>query len=165
MTQEIELARLLMADNSNLVLTNQNIYQRTNRGWIGRATVIIPRAAITSVKLEWRRSLGLLNFGLVLLIVSVPLQFLELPFSVPYYVAPAVAVLGVAVLLLSIVKSKVIQVMAPSAAIGGAPRNYDDAQKFCSLILSAKNDPPPSAVGNEKTAANKRDAVDSQWHL
>ena len=125
----------------------------------------LPRAAITTVRLEWRRSLGLLNFGLVLLIVSAPLQFLELPFSVPYYVAPALAVLGVALLLLSIVKSKVIQVMAPSAAIGGAPRNYDDAQKFCSLILSAKNDPPPSGVGNEKTAANKRDAVDSQWHL
>ena len=165
MTQEIELARLVMADSSNLVLTNQNVYQRTNRGWIGQTTVIIPRAAITSVKLEWRRSLGLLNFGLVLLIVSVPLQFLELPFSVPYYVAPALAVLGVALMLLSIVKSKVIQIMAPSAAIGGRPRNYDDAQSFCSLILSPKNEPPPSSVGNEKTAANKRNPVDSQWHL
>jgi hypothetical protein len=165
MMQEIELARLLMADSSNLVLTNQHVYQRTNRGWIGQTNVIIPRAAITTVKLEWRRSLALLNFGLVLLMVSVPLQFLELPFSVPYYVAPALAVLGVALILLSIVKSKVIQVMAPSAAIGGTPRNYDDAQRFCSLILSAINEQPPSGAGNEKTAANKRDAVNSQWHL
>jgi hypothetical protein len=137
MTQEIELARLSMADSSNLVLTNQNVYHRTNRGWIGQRNVIIPRATITTVKLEWRRSLGLLNFGLVLLMVSVPLQFLELPFFLPSYVAPTLAGLGVVLMLLSIVKSKVIQIMAPSAAIGGTPRNYDDAQRFCSLVLSA----------------------------
>ena len=165
MAQEIELARLSMADSSNLVLTNQNIYQRTNRGWIGRTNVMIPRAAITTVRLEWRRSLGLLNFGLVLLIVSAPLQFLELPFSLPFYVAPTLAVLGVALMLLSIVKSKVIQIMAPSAAIGGTPRNYDDAQRFCSLILSAMNEQAPPGVDNEKTAAAKRDAVDSRWHF
>ena len=56
-----ELGWLRLTDKSNLVLTSLHVLQHQDRGIFGESQAIIPRKAITSVRLSWR-SRGL-NFS------------------------------------------------------------------------------------------------------
>ena len=49
-----------LTDKSDLVLTTLHVLQHQDRGIFGESHAIIPREAITSVRLSWRRSRGLI---------------------------------------------------------------------------------------------------------
>jgi hypothetical protein len=165
MAAEPELARLSMADGSDLVLTDRHLWRRDDRGWRGEGHVIIPRDAITSVSIEWHRNLGFIIGGAIVVLISLTLQFAPLPFSPPFPLVIAIAVLGVAIMLLSLIKSHTLQITAANASIEGAVSDYDAAQKFFHALLhGAMETAPPDE--NEKSEFSAEDRPDdSNWHL
>jgi hypothetical protein len=165
MAQDVELARLAMTDRSHIILTNHHVSRRKNSGWRGKNGVIIPREAITSVSLEWHRNLGFIIAGALVLLVSLAPQVFTLPFSLPVFVQPTVAAVGVAITLLSLIKSKTIQIASPTAAIEGEPDDYEDAEKFCDLLLTGTKERPPAGKNDEMEVPNKHPPVDSKWQL
>lgn len=64
-----ELGWLRLTDKSDLVLTSLHVLQNQDRGIFGESHAIIPRKAITSVRLSWRRSRGLIFLGTILLVI------------------------------------------------------------------------------------------------
>jgi len=64
-----ELGWLRLTDKSDLVLTTLHVLQHQDRGIFGESHAIIPREAITSVRLSWRRSRGLIIMGTILLVI------------------------------------------------------------------------------------------------
>jgi hypothetical protein len=69
MTEEMEVGWLRLSDESDLVLTNLHVFQRHDRGIFGESQVVIPRKAITSVLISWRRSRGLVVLGTILVLI------------------------------------------------------------------------------------------------
>jgi hypothetical protein len=69
-----ELGWLRLTDKSDLVLTTLHVLQHQDRGMFGESHAIIPRKAITSVRLSWRRSQGLVVLGTILLVIYVILM-------------------------------------------------------------------------------------------
>jgi hypothetical protein len=74
MKERDELGWLRLTDKSDLVLTTLHVLQHRDRGIFGKSHVIIPRKAITSVRLSWRRSRGLVVLGTILLVIYVILM-------------------------------------------------------------------------------------------
>jgi hypothetical protein len=62
-------------------------------------------------------------------------------------------------------KPSEVLIMAPTASIGGTPKNHDDVRKFCDLLLSVMEGHAEASKLEEKTAANKRDASEAEWRL
>lgn len=165
MAQDVEVARLAMTDRSDVVLTTHHVSRRKDSGWRGENSVIIPREAITSVSLEWHRNLGFIIAGAIVLLISLAPQVFTLPFSLPVFVQPTVAAVGVAIMLLSLIRSKSIQIAGPTAAIEGEPDDYEDAEKFCDLLLTGTKERPPGGKNNELEVRSKHEATDSKWQL
>jgi hypothetical protein len=163
--EELELERLTMADGSSVVLTTGHVYQHKNSGWRGDSKVIIPRQAVTSVRIEWRRRLGFVFVGAILLAVSAALYVFNFKLSLPVLVAPALAVLGLLIMLISCIRSNTLQITAPGATLGGQPTNYDAARMFCVLLLSAANEPGPARETDEKATTEKPDPLEPKWEL
>jgi len=69
MNEGIELGWLRLTDKSDLVLTTLHVLQHQDRGIFGENHAIIPRKAITTVRISWRRSRGLLVVGTILLVI------------------------------------------------------------------------------------------------
>src|SRR5512144_1106783 len=69
-----ELGWLRLTDKSDLVLTSLHVLQHQDRGIFGESHAIIPRKAITSVRLSWRRRQGLVVLATMLLVVYVILM-------------------------------------------------------------------------------------------
>src|SRR5438067_9620694 len=69
MNEGIELGWLRLTDKSDLVLTTLHVLQHQDRGIFGESHAIIPRKAITTVRISWRRSRGLLVVGTILLVI------------------------------------------------------------------------------------------------
>ncbi|HEU4340963.1 MAG TPA: hypothetical protein VFU31_05280 [Candidatus Binatia bacterium] len=164
MTQGVELARLAMTDRSDIVLTSHHVSRRKDSGWRGEDNVIIPREAITSVSLEWHRNVGFIVAGAIVLLISLVPQVFTLPFELPLFVQPTVAAVGVAIMLLSLIKSKSLQIAGPTAAIEGEPDDYEEAEQFCDLLTRTK-EPPPAGKNNDIEVASGDEAIDSKWHL
>lgn len=200
MDDEIELARLRLADKSDLVLTKLHVCQHREGGIFGENRSMIPREAIAGVKLDWRRSRGLLVLGTVLLAVWLvfllgsvaidfgmpaglqphtlsgagsstddPLRsyarefFSSFPASVVQY---ALLLGGIGVFLLFwFYKRNAIQIMTAGASIGGIPKSYDEARKFCDLLFSDSGERPTVTKGAAKGAASPVKAVEPEWRL
>jgi len=165
MAEGIELGRLTMADNSYVILTKHHVYLHKDSGWRGDAIVIIPREAITSVRIEWRRHSGFLLAGAIVLATAVALQIFSFPLSLPFFAIPGLAVMGLGVMLASWTRSKIIQIMAATAAIEGQPSSYDDAQKFCRLFVAPANQHPLVGENDEKSTAKKQVSQEARWEL
>ncbi len=165
MAEDVELGRLSMADNSEIVLTTHHVYQRKDRGWRGEARTSIPRGAITSIKLEWHRNLSFIAGGVIALAIAAALYFFTLPFTVPEFVAPVAAIFGVALALLCLIRSKSMHITASTITIGGEPDDYEKAQRFCDLLLGDVRELPASPKTNEVATPPKDETQDSKWQL
>jgi hypothetical protein len=62
-------------------------------------------------------------------------------------------------------KRNEIEIMAPTATIGGIPRSYEEADKFCALLVSELEDQPRATNKSESEAASSPKAADHDWRL
>ena len=170
-----ELGWLRLTDKSDLVLTTLHVLQHQDRGIFGESHAIIPREAITSVRLSWRRSRGLIILGTILLVICMVLTIgliIEGRAWVDALTLSPVAMSfiqygslsgGLAVYVLFwFTKRNEIQIMAPTATLGGIPRSYEEADKFCALMVSEFED-QPRATNNSKSEVPRMKAA--EWRL
>jgi hypothetical protein len=166
MKEEIELGWLALADGSRLILTSFYVLHHQDKGAFGDHHEMLPLRGITTLRLSWRRSRALLALGVLLLVIFVLLLASTLT------VAPgeqslaqrllnlsartlfAVQYGALAGALLSFVgfwfyKLNDLQIMASTGSVGGTPRSYEDAQNFCSLVIS-------ELTGNSAPALERR---------
>ena len=173
-----ELGWLRLSDKSDLVLTSLHVLQHQDRGIFGESNAIIPRKAITSVRLSWRRSQGLVVLGTILLAIYVifmigsiiagpaweqALTMSSLAMSFIQYGSLSGGI-GVYVLFW-FAKRNEIEIMAPTTTIGGIPRSYEEADKFCALLVSELEDQPRATNKSESEAASSPKAADHDWRL
>ena len=170
-----ELGWLRLTDKSDLVLTTLHVLQHQDRGIFGESHAIIPREAITSVRLSWRRSRGLIFLGTILLVICMVLTIgliiegrawvdaLTLSPLAMSFIQYGSLSGGLAVYVLFwFTKRNEIQIMAPTATLGGIPRSYEEADKFCALLVSEFED-QPRATNNSKSEAPRMKAA--EWRL
>lgn len=147
--KEIERARLTMADESQLILTDLHVYEHKKDGFSGGSKVVLSRKAITDVRIAWERSQAAIGFsiffGLVWLFFSIGYvafgnsQFLEGLFSsrLGFLIRNgSLVVVVIALLVYFFSKSSQIQIHTPTAKVGGIAKDYQQAQNFCDLLLS-----------------------------
>lgn len=182
MNERIELGWLRLADKSDLVLTTLHVLQHRDRGIFGESHAIIPRRAITTVRISWQRSRGLLVVGaallfawLILLLGSIiagtvgisswgqGLNLSSAAVSTIEYGA-LLGAIGIFALFW-FCKRNEIEIMAPTTTLGGTSRSYEEAEKFCSLVVSELNDQlgTAKASGNEEESSPK--VADHEWRL
>jgi hypothetical protein len=173
-----ELGWLRLTDKSDLVLTSLHVLQHQDRGIFGESHAIIPRKAITSVRLSWRRSQGLIFLGTILLVIYVSLmigsmiagpaweQALTLSSLAMSFIQYGSLLGGIGVFVLFwFAKRNEIQIMAPMATLGGRPRSYEEADKFCALLVSELEDQPRATKKSESEAVSRPKAADHDWRL
>ena len=173
-----ELGWLRLIDKSDLVLTSLHVLQHQDRGIFGESHAIIPRKAITSVRLSWRRRQGLVVLATMLLVVYVILMIgsiiagpaLEEALTVSFVAISLIQYgsllggIGVCVLFW-FDKRNEIQIMAPTTTLGGKPRSYEEADKFCALLVSELEDQPRANNKSENKAPGEPKAADHDWRL
>lgn len=151
MNQEIELRRLRVLDDnravSDLVLTNFGVNQRQDRGILGYRETMIPHGAVTTVRIEWKRSQWLLVLGLFLSVLGALSVLMDVRPLIQVLLGGAERLMWIQyglflggigmVLLFWFRKSRNIEIMAPAATIGGRLENYDDGVKFSNRVLSS----------------------------
>jgi hypothetical protein len=168
-----ELAWLRLTDKSDLVLTSLYVLQHQDRGIFGESHAIIPRKAITGVRLSWRRSRGLIFLGTILVVICMiltigliiegrawveALTFSPLAISFIQYGSLSG---GLAVYVLFwFTKRNEIKIMAPTATLGGIPRSYEEADKFCALLVSELEDQPKATNKSESKPAIRMKTAD-----
>ena len=173
-----ELGWLRLTDKSDLVLTTLHVLQHQDRGMFGESHAIIPRKAITSVRLSWRRSQGLVVLGTILLVIYVILmigsiiagpaleQALTMSSLAMSFIQYGSLLGGIGVYVLFwFAKRNEIEIMAPTATIGGIPRSYEEADKFCALLVSELEDQLRATNKSESEAASSPKAADHDWRL
>jgi hypothetical protein len=62
-------------------------------------------------------------------------------------------------------KRNEIQIMASTATVGGIPRSYEEADKFCALLVSELEDRRMATNDSESEAATRMKAADHEWRL
>jgi hypothetical protein len=183
MNEENELGWLALTDKSRLVLTSLYVFQHHDRGMFGDSHEILPLTAITTLRLSWRRSGALVLLGSILVVVFLVLMtssFVAAPGQQPFaekllnLSATAVFVVQYAALLAAVgifvafwfYKRHEVQIMASTGSVGGAPRSYEEARKFCSLVITALTDRPAAAasIDKDEPATPPKD-VDRDWKL
>jgi hypothetical protein len=173
-----ELGWLRLTDKSDLVLTTLHVLQHQDRGIFGESHAIIPREAITSVRLSWRRSRGLLVLGTILLVISMILtigliiegrawvEALTLSPLAMSFIQYGSLLGGIAVYVLFwFTKRNQIQIMAPTATLGGIPRSYEEADKFCALLVSELEDQSGATNKSKSEVPSRPKAADHEWRL
>jgi len=173
-----ELGWLRLTDKSDLVLTSLHVLQHQDRGIFGESHAIIPRKAITSVRLSWRRSRGLIFLGTILLVICMILtiglivegrawvEALTLSSLAMSFIQYGSLSGGIGIYILFwFAKRNEIEIMAPTTTIGGIPRSYEEADKFCALLVSELEDQPRATNKSESEAASSPKAADHDWRL
>ena len=145
-----ELGWLRLSDKSDLVLTSLHVLQHQDRGIFGESNAIIPRKAITSVRLSWRRSRWLIFLGTILLVICMILTI-------------GLIIEGRA--WVEALRLNEIQIMASTATLGGMPRSYEEADKFCALLVSELEDQPSATNKGENGAPSRPKESDHEWRL
>jgi hypothetical protein len=182
MNDESELAWLNLTDKTRLVLTSLYVFRHQDGGIFGASHEIVPLRAITTIRLSWRRSRGLIVLGAVALLAFLSLlisamtaaagerpfveQLLNLSASTVSFIEYGALVAAVALFVLFwLCKSHEVQIMAPNGSVGGTPRSYEEARKFCSLVISelTNHRPAPTSVESEPAVAAQPD--DRDWRL
>ena len=181
MNEEIELGWLTLTDKSQLVVTTLHVFQHIDRGMFGESQTIIPRSAITSVRVGWKRSRWLVVLGTILVLTylvltissmlasraGVPLvnEVLNLSSSIVSSIQYGALLAGTGLLALFwFDKQTEIHIMAPTAAVGGLAKSYEQAQKFCSLFVAPLSEQPISKKSETVTPTHPK-AADRDWQL
>jgi hypothetical protein len=173
-----ELGWLKLTDKSDLVLTSLYVLQHQDRGIFGESHAIIPRKAITSVRLSWQRSRGLIFLGTILLVTCMILtigliiegrawvEALTLSPLAMSFIQYGLLAGGIAAYVLFwFTNQNEIQIMAPTTTLGGIPRSYEEADKFCALLVSELEDEPKPRNKSEREAPSRPKAADHEWLL
>ena len=178
MKERTELGWLRLTDKSDLVLTTLHVLQHQDKGIFGESHAIIPRKAITSIRLSWRRSRALIFLGTILLLICAIftigliiegrawIEALTLsPFAMSF-IQYGSLLGGLAVYILFwFTKRNEIQIITPTATIGGIPRRYEEADKFCALLVSEFEDQPMATDKIETQAPIMSKTADHEWRL
>jgi hypothetical protein len=182
MNDDIELGWLRLTDKRQLVLTTHHVFQQQDYGIFGENRTVIPRRAITTVRLGWQRSRWTMLFGFIFLVSSLALiisnqinQPNGLPFGTGRFVAApstvslvqyGLLIVGLALLALFwFHKRSEIQIVASTGSIGGTPLRYDDAEEFCLLLVGASREPGTTAPVAEPEAESSPKQPDRDWRL
>ena len=182
MNDERELGWLRLTDKSQLVLTTGHVFQHQDYGIFGENRAIIPRRAITTVRLSWQRSRGALLFGLILFLSSLALivanqmnQPEGISFNTRLFVISSstlsliqygLLIAGLALIALFwFHKKNEIQILGSAGSIGGTPIHYEDAEEFCLLLMGARKEPSPAAAIVEPEPENSPKTADPDWRL
>ena len=178
MKEGSELGWLKLSDKSDLVLTSLHVLQHQDRGIFGESHAIIPRKAITSVRLSWRRSRWLIFLGTILLVICMILtigliiegrawiEALRLSSLAVSFIQYGSLSGGIGVYVLFwFAKRNEIQIMAPTATLGGMPRSYEEADKFCALLVSELEDQTSATDKGENGAPSRPKESDHAWRL
>jgi hypothetical protein len=145
MNDETELRRLAMADSAALILTDLHVYQYRNAGFSGESKVVVPRSAITAVRIGWQRSQRLLGVSITLFAVWIFFFFGSTFFSgkSEFFLSQAAIGITYGSLALAIVALLFFLFkIAEGTAIGGTPQQYEAAREFCDLLLSGQQEAP-----------------------
>ena len=182
MNDDIELGWLRLTNRTQLVLTTRHVFQQQDYGIFGENRTIIPRRAITTVRLGWQRSRWAMFFGFILLVSSLALiiatqinQPNSLPFGAGRFVAAPSTLsliqygLLIAALALFVLfwfhKRSEFQIVAFTGSIGGTPLRYEDAEEFCLLLVGASRDAAPAAPVAEPEVESSPKTSDRDWRL
>jgi hypothetical protein len=182
MNDERELGWLRLTDKSQLVLTTGHVFQHQDYGMFGENRAIIPRRAITTVRLSWQRSRWALLIGLILFFASLALIIANqmnqpegIAFNTRLFaISPSTLSLiqyGLLVVGLGLIalfwfhKRNEIQILGGSGSIGGTPVNYEDAEEFCLLLMGNSKEPPPAVASVEPEPENSPKTTDPDWRL
>jgi hypothetical protein len=182
MSEERELGWLRLTDRSQLVLTTGHVFHHQDYGIFGENRAIIPRRAITTVRLSWQRSRWALVFGLILFLASLALIIANqmnqpegIAFNTRLFaVSPSTLSLiqyGLLVAGLALIalfwfhKKNEIQILGGTASIGGTPVNYEDAEDFCLLLMGAGKKPAQAVTNVEPEPENSPKTTDPDWRL
>ena len=182
MNDERELGWLRLSDKSQLVLTTGHVFQHQDYGMFGENRAIIPRRAITTVRLSWQRSRGVLVLGLILFLASLALIIAN-QMNQPEGIAFNTRLFAVSPSTLSLIqygglvaglalialfwfhKKNEIQILGGTGSIGGTPVNYEDAEEFCLLLMGAGKKPAPAVANVEPEPENSPKTTDPDWRL
>jgi hypothetical protein len=178
MNEEIKLSSLSLTDTRELVMTLRHVFQHQDRRIFGERNDIHQRRAITTGRINWQRSRGLVVLGTIFLITFLVLmiglifpetvripeweQTLNLSPFAASLIRYGSLVSGIAIFILFwFHKRNEIQIMAPTTTLGGIPRSYEEAEKFCFLMVSAMKDQAATAE-NEPSSPK---TADHDWKL
>jgi hypothetical protein len=181
-TEESELGWLNLTDRTRLVLTSLYVFQHQDRGIFGTSHDIVPLRAITTIRLSWRRSRALVILGAIALLVFLLLtinsltagpaerpfveQFLNLSASTVSFIEYGALLAAVALFVLFwLYKSHELQITAAGGSVGGSPRSYEEARRFCSLVISELTDHRAPAATLESEPAAQPQTNDRDWKL
>ena len=182
MNDERELGWLRLSDKSQLVLTTGHVFHHQDYGMFGENRAIIPRRAITTVRLSWQRSRGVLVFGLILFLVSLTLIIANqmnqpegIGFNTRLFaVSPSTLSLfqyGLLVAGLALIalfwfhKKNEIQILGGTGSIAGTPVDYEAAEEFCLLLMGAGKEPPPAVANVEPEPEDSSKTTERDWRL
>ncbi|HWO41227.1 MAG TPA: hypothetical protein VNO43_05435 [Candidatus Eisenbacteria bacterium] len=181
MDEETEIGWMTLADRSELVLTASHVVQRAERGIFGASQIVMRRDAITSVRVSWQRSRGLLVAGvaLVALYVLVTLSSQLVPGRWPQlaevfkqagaalaaiqYGALAGGIGFVALFWLD--RQPQIEIRAGAESVGGVARSYEEAQEFSWLLLPELTRDSGARLRAGDDLKPPREATDQDWRL
>jgi hypothetical protein len=177
MNQEIELGWLRLTDKSELVVTSVHLFQHQNRRIFGESQTVIPRNAITAVRIGWQRSRWLAFFGTILVLTYLALTIgsimtgpeglvvFNLSSSTITSIQYGSLLGGIGLLVLFwFDKQTEIEIMAPTTTIGGIAKSYEEAQKFCSIFVPCMNVQPPAKKTPAKAASGSKPG-DRDWQF
>jgi hypothetical protein len=177
--EEVERGWLKLTNDSNLVLTSRHVLQYTDRGTLGESRTIIPRHAVTTVRIGWRRSRTLLLLAALLLGAFLLLIFgslygspgwldlgsLNLSSSTVALIPYLFLIAGVILFLLFWFHERTeIEIAAPSGTIGGVVKNYDEAETFCRFLL-AETVEKTTEIPEDSEPATRPKTAGSDWQL
>jgi hypothetical protein len=182
MNDERELGWLRLTDKSQLVLTTGHVFQHQDYGIFGENRAIIPRRAITTVRLTWQRSRSALLFGLILFLAALGLiianqmnqpegialntRLFAIPSSTLSLIQYGLLVTGLALIALFwFHKKNEIQILGGTGSIGGTPVDYEAAEDFCLLLMGASKEPTPPVANVEPEPENSPKTTDPDWRL
>jgi len=180
MDEETEIGWMTLADRSELVLTASYVVQRADRGIFGASQIVMRRSAITSVRVGWQRSRGLLVTGVALLAVYVlvtlgsilaPERWPQLAeiFKSAGAVLAAIQYGALAggigfVALFWLDRQPQIEIRATTESLGGVARSYEEAQEFSWLLMPELTRDSGTRPAREDLKA-PREAADQDWRL
>lgn len=182
MNDEIELGWLRLADKSQLVLTTRHVFQHQDYGIFGENRAIIPRRAITTVRISWQRSRWAMLLGLILFLGSLAL-IVGNQINQPDGIAFSTRLFAVSSSTLSLIqyglligglalialfwfhKRNEIQILGGTGSIGGTPVSYEDAEEFCLLLMGASKESAPAAANVQPEPENSPKTADRDWRL
>lgn len=117
---------------SKLTLTNERVYARFERGWLGQETRSIPLSAITYVVVSWSRATVWIGLALGSAIASFIVAHIDRGIQIVCWLLAV----GLA-LVFVFYKPRKLWIQAGSSKLGGTPESADKAEDFVRQVMLA----------------------------